>query len=111
MNHWDNSYESVITNESRVIIKLSSIFNIINNNVYAVNVLLFTLIGFIGNILILKAIDRIHPIKHFSYLFWSITLFPSIFLWTSGILKEPIIFFDWDYYFMVLETTIKEQKI
>ena len=93
MNHWDNSYESVITNESRVIIKLSSIFNIINNNVYAVNVLLFTLIGFIGNILILKAIDRIHPIKHFSYVFWSIMLFPSIFLWTSGILKEPIIFF------------------
>ena len=93
MNHWDNSYESVITNESRVVIKLSSIFNIINNNVYAVNVLLFTLIGFIGNILILKAIDRIHPMKHFSYLFWSIMLFPSIFLWTSGILKEPIIFF------------------
>ena len=93
MNHWDNSYESVITNESRVVIKLSSIFNIINNNVYAVNVLLFTLIGFIGNILILKAIDRIHPMKHFFYVFWSIMLFPSIFLWTSGILKEPIIFF------------------
>ena len=49
MNHWDNSYESVITNESRVVIKLCAIINLISMNNYMVNVIIFTMLSLYRN--------------------------------------------------------------
>ena len=91
MNHWDNSYESVITNESRVIIKICAIINLISLNNYVVNVIIFTMLGYIGIILTIRSLALLYPSKYITYLFWSIVLFPSIFIWSAGVLKEPLI--------------------
>ena len=91
MNHWDNSYESVITNESRVIIKICAIINLISLNNYVVNVIIFTMLGYIGIILTIRGLALLYPSKYVTYLFWSVVLFPSIFIWSAGVLKEPLI--------------------
>ena len=91
MNHWDNSYESVITNESRVVIKLCAIINLIGINNYVVNVIIFTMLSFVGIILTIRSLALLYPSKYIKHLFWVVVLFPSIFIWSAGILKEPLI--------------------
>ena len=91
MNHWDNSYESVITNESRVVIKLCAIINLISMNNYVVNVIIFTMLSFVGIILTIRSLALLYPSKYIKHLFWFVVLFPSIFIWSAGILKEPLI--------------------
>lgn len=64
MNHWDNSYESVTTNESRIVIKICAIVNLISFNNYSVNVITFTMMGYIGIILSIKSIASLFPSKY-----------------------------------------------
>ena len=90
MNHWDSSYNSVLMNESRIIIKINAILNVIGFNNYSFNLISFLLFGYLGIILIIKSIITQIKINNQRLLFWSIILFPSIIIWTSGILKEPI---------------------
>ncbi len=92
MNHWDSSYSSVLMNESRIIIKINAVLNVIGFNNYSFNVMSFILLGYLGIILIIKSIFTQIKLNNKRLLFWSIILFPSIMIWTSGILKEPITF-------------------
>ena len=92
MNHWETSYKTVLMNESRVIIRLNAVCNIIGFNHYSFNVISFLMIGYIGVVMIIKSLFSLIKIKKSRVLFWSIILFPSIVLWSSGILKEPITF-------------------
>jgi hypothetical protein len=47
--------------------------------------------AFVGEFLIFKSLIVKFKFKNPKILFWSLLLFPSIFLWSSGILKEPLI--------------------
>ena len=47
--------------------------------------------AFVGEFLIFKSLIVKFKFKNPKILFWSMLLFPSIFLWSSGILKEPLI--------------------
>jgi len=80
--------------ESRLLIRINAILNIIGFKSYGFNLISFIFIGFLGKILItrnlVKYYKRLNPI----ILFWGLILFPSIMLWSSGILKEPLIIFS-----------------
>ena len=91
MNNWDTSYKNSLMNESRLLIKINAILNIIGLKNYFFNSISFILMGFIGEILIFKSLIQKFNFKYPKVLFWSMVLFPSIFLWSSGILKEPLI--------------------
>lgn len=93
MNHWETSYKSVIMNESRLIIKINALFNLVGFNNYIFNAANFILIGYLGLIMIIKSFFNQIKMMNTRLLFWSCMLFPSIVLWTSGILKEPLTFF------------------
>lgn len=94
MNHWDSSYSNSFMNETRLLIKINAILNIIGFKSYVFNLISFILIGFIGKTLILKSIIKEFELKNLKILFWTIFLMPSILIWTSGILKEPLIIFS-----------------
>ena len=91
MNNWDTSYKNSLMNESRLLIKLNAILNIIGFKNYFFNSITFVLMGFVGEFLIFKSLLLKFNFKYPKILFWSMVLFPSIFLWSSGILKEPLI--------------------
>ena len=91
MNNWDTSYKNSLMNESRLLIKLNAILNIIGFKNYFFNSITFILMGFVGEFLIFKSLLLKFNFKYPKILFWSMVLFPSIFLWSSGILKEPLI--------------------
>jgi hypothetical protein len=91
MNNWDTSYKNSLMNESRLLIKINAILNIIGLKNYFFNSITFILMAFIGEFLIFKSLIVKFKFKNPKILFWSLLLFPSIFLWSSGILKEPLI--------------------
>ena len=91
MNNWDTSYKNSLMNESRLLIKINAILNIIGLKNYFFNSITFILMAFVGEFLIFKSLIVKFKFKNPKILFWSMLLFPSIFLWSSGILKEPLI--------------------
>jgi hypothetical protein len=91
MNNWDTSYKNSLMNESRLLIKINAILNIIGLKNYFFNSITFILMAFVGEFLIFKSLIVKFKFKNPKILFWSLLLFPSIFLWSSGILKEPLI--------------------
>ena len=94
MNHWDSSYNNSFMNETRLLIKTNAILNIIGLKSYVFNMISFILIGFTGKLLIIKSVLKEFNLKNSKILFWSIFLLPSLLIWTSGILKEPLIIFS-----------------
>ena len=107
MNNWDTSYKNSLMNESRLLIKINAILNLIGFKNYFFNSITFILMGFVGEVLIFKSLIKKFEFKYPKFLFWSIVLFPSIFLWSSGILKEPMIIFSFG---LILNSLIPKRK-
>ena len=107
MNNWDTSYKNSLMNESRLLIKINAILNIIGLKNYFFNSITFILMAFIGEFLIFKSLTVKFKFKNPKILFWSLLLFPSIFLWSSGILKEPLIILSFG---LILNSLIFKRK-
>ncbi len=105
MNHWDSSYTSSILNESRLVIRLNAIIGLISLNIYFIHALFFSFLSLIGFVFLVKTLKKIFPKENFRYVFWVLILFPSLLIFSSGILKEPLIIFGLGictYYFISL---------
>ena len=107
MNNWDTSYKNSLMNESRLLIKINAILNLIGFKNYFFNSIAFILMGFVGEFLIFKSLMTKFKFKYPKFLFWSIVLFPSVFLWSSGILKEPLIILSFG---LILNSLILKRK-
>ena len=93
MNHWDSSYSSTILNESRLVIRLNAIIGLVSFKIHFIHALFFSFLSLIGFVFIIKTLKKILPKENFRNTFWVLIIFPSILLFTSGILKEPLIIF------------------
>ena len=107
MNHWDSSYKSSVMNESRLIIKINALLNIIGFKSYVFNMLSFVLIGYLGKILIVKSLLKKFKLKYPKLLFWSFVLMPSLLIWSSGILKEPLLIFSFG---LIIHFLVSDRK-
>ena len=92
MNHWDSSYESIIMNESRLMIRLNALLNIIGFKQYSFNALFFIFTSFLGIVITLQSLGKLIKSSSRTLLFWSVFIFPSLLIWNAGILKEPFVF-------------------
>jgi len=80
-----------IVNDSRNIIRLHSVIQFISFGspyVHALFMSFFALIGLKNLLISFEKFSIVKPI----YIFGALLLFPSILFWTSGVLKEPILF-------------------
>ncbi len=90
MNSWDNGYDSTLYNNSHFIIRLNALLMFFSHEHYGVHVIFFCFISLVGMTYIYKAFlpflqDRT------KLLFAAVFLFPSVILWSSGILKEALV--------------------
>lgn len=92
MNSWDNAYESTLYNNSHFIIRLNAFFLLFSQGHYAVHVIFMCFIALIGLTYIYKAFVPFLQDKS-KILFVAVFLFPSVILWSSGILKEGLVWF------------------
>lgn len=92
MKAWKSNYKNLNLKEAHRVIKINAILNLFGRGNFFFNSLIFCFIGFIGIVLVLKSVEELFSKKYFKYSFLIIILFPSILFWSSGILKEPLIF-------------------
>jgi hypothetical protein len=90
MTSWDNEYGSSLYNNSHFIIRLNALFMLFSLGHYGVHVIFMCFIAFIGLTYIYKAFIPFLQDKS-KWLFASVFLFPSVILWSSGILKEGFV--------------------
>jgi hypothetical protein len=92
MKAWKSNYKNLNLKEAHRVIKINAILNLFGRGNIFFNSLIFCFIGFIGIVLVLKSVEELFSKKYFKYSFLIIILIPSILFWSSGILKEPLIF-------------------
>jgi hypothetical protein len=109
LNSWDNGYDSILYNNSHFIIRLNAFFLLFSQGHYGVHVIFMCFISLVGLTYIYKAFIPFLQERR-KELFAAIFLFPSVILWSSGILKEGLIWFGLGlsiYYFFQTVNTSK----
>ena len=81
-----------LLNDSRNIVRLNAFLNFFSFGNYFLQSFYFTIIGFYGQLLIYKSLRKIFPHIAKLLLLSVCILTPSITIWSSGILKEVILF-------------------
>jgi len=91
MDNWFKVYDPGWFNDTRTMIRLNAFIRLISFGVYHVHTIIFSFIAFSGLVLIYKACLRWFQQKEM-LLAVSLFLMPSMLCWTSGILKETVLF-------------------
>lgn len=110
MKSWINDHNSTFYNNSHFIIRLNALFMFFSGGHYGVHVIFMCFIAFTGLAYLYKFFYA-YLADTPKILFAAIFLFPSVLLWSSGILKEGLVFLGLGltlYYFRKLLT--KEGK-
>ena len=107
-NHWDRADFVPFRYENRLIIRINAALMPLTGGNFGLHLLFFIFIAFIGQYFLFKSIATFIP-KKISFLI--IFLFPSLLLWTSGILKEAIIIFIIGLWFYGLKMLIDKKYV
>lgn len=92
MKSWINDHDSNLYNNSHFIIRLNALFMFLSGGHYAVHVIFMCFIALAGFSFLYKFFYPYLTSKP-KGLFAALFLFPSVLLWTSGILKECLVIF------------------
>ena len=107
-NHWDRADFVPFRYENRLIIRINAALMPLTGGNFGLHLLFFIFIAFIGQYFLFKSIATFIP-KKISFLI--IFLFPSLLLWTSGILKEAIVIFIIGLWFYGLKMLIDKKYV
>lgn len=89
--HWYKVYDSQIFNNNRTLIRLNVLFRFVSLGAYHIHSLLMCFLSLIGLTALLKAFQP--HVQHLEkWAFVGIFLLPSTLLWSSGVLKESLLF-------------------
>lgn len=92
LNHWYKHYTDHTYNDSRIIIRFNAIARLFSAGNYHVHTVFMSFISFTGLLYLYKAFAPFINKKKKLFAYF-IFLSPSILLWSSGVLKEGILFF------------------
>ena len=91
MNHWNHHAESQIFSDHHVIIRINALLMLFTMGWYPLHVLFFCILSFIGLMGIYHFFEPM--VKNKTLLKLGVFCSPSVLIWSSGILKETIVFF------------------
>ncbi len=91
-NNWETHNESLLFGSNRFIIRVNMLLSLFSLNSYGVHAVVFSFLAFIGLFWIFRFFYRQLPERKW-LVFLSVFAFPSIVFWSSGILKESLVFF------------------
>ncbi len=90
--YWFRPYHYGDFNDNQLIIRLNMLLLPISAGNYFIHLLWFTFLGFVGLWLIVKRFFENFEITP-NYLGLILFLIPNVFVWKSGVLKEPVLLF------------------
>lgn len=91
IENWDRPYGYMNFNDNRTLIRVNALIGLISFGNYHVHSVLMNLISFSGLYLLFKAFESQVNWKKYAQL-TLLFLFPGILFWSSGVLKESIMF-------------------
>ncbi len=92
LKYWSSGSVDFIIHEKKIVILINLLLSFISfNNIY-IHALFFAFIGFVGQVALYKFMRRQSKVNRLLMLF-SCFLLPTFVIWSSGILKEPLILF------------------
>lgn len=106
--HWDVGAQSLI-NDNKNILRVHSLLHFISFNSAVIHAFFCCLIGLIGVKQLYIAIQPMVKVRK-EIVFWSLLLLPSLFFWTSSILKEPFMLLGLGLFFRGLFMDEKMRK-
>ncbi len=92
MNNWFRVYDSNIFSDSHLIIRFNAFVMLFSFGVYHVHTVVVCFLSFIGITALYKFLIEYMP-KAKLGLYLALYLIPSVVFWSSGVLKEGLIFF------------------
>jgi len=90
--NWESEKKGNQFRGNRLMIRLNALLSFIFGSNYYLHVLIFTLLSFLGILMIVKSINSSNKILN-SVALCVLTFSPSLLFWTSGVLKESILIF------------------
>jgi hypothetical protein len=91
-HNWETHNENSLFGNNRLIIKTNMLLNLISLNSYGAHAIIFSFLSFMGLFWIFRFFYRQLPERKW-LIFLAVFGFPSIVFWSSGILKESLVFF------------------
>ncbi len=92
MHCWTSSYSYGIAHDNPTIIRINVLVGLVSFGMYHVHTVFFSFMSFIGLVALFKSISNTIPQSFRTFAFSLFICFPSILLWSSGVLKEgPLI--------------------
>jgi len=92
MNNWYRQYESNIYNDSHIIIRFNAIVRLFSFGYFSVHTVFMSFIALAGQTALYKFFRKKVALKAF-WIFIAVFLIPSVIFWSSGVLKEGLLFF------------------
>jgi len=92
MNNWDRAYDSNVYNDSHTIIRFNAFVRLFSFGNFHIHSLFFSLLSMIGLVALYK-VFQVYFERLKTLLLMLLFFTPSVFLWTSGVLKESILIF------------------
>jgi hypothetical protein len=87
---WFKPYETTLYNDNRTIIRINAFIRLISFGYYPIHALIFSFLSFIGLISIYKTFTPLFQDKRLLLKICCFA-FPSILIWSSGVLKESLL--------------------
>jgi hypothetical protein len=92
MNNWYRKYETVTYNDSHTIIRINAVIRIFSFGFFQVHNLIFVILSFLGFFALFKTFSPYFKDKE-PWLYAAVFLIPSVVFWSSGAMKESVLFF------------------
>ncbi len=92
MCNWNRPFTVTMLNENRLLIRTHCLLAYITGGIYQLHNLFFCLLAFLGSWWLVKSFAAFLKSKRLLF-FVVILFFPSIMLWSSGLLKEGLLLF------------------
>ncbi|MGZ3898756.1 MAG: hypothetical protein ACXVNQ_00415 [Bacteroidia bacterium] len=110
-NNWDNGpVKDFLYNDNRVVIRIHSLLHFIAFGSYFVHALFSCFLSFIGLTFIYKTFKEYFIGKE-SWLFMALCLFPTLWLYTGGLLKEGLTLFFLGLLLHCIKNVIQKKKV
>lgn len=91
LNYWFRSYDHGISNDNRVVIRVNALLNLFTRGSYGLNLVVFLALSWLGSYWLFRLFMELSASKITSFI--AAFLLPSTVFWSSGILKEALLFF------------------
>ena len=91
MHYWFRPYDHGLRNDNRIVIRINAVLHILSFGNYFLHALIFIFLSFLGLFFLAKLFYDISESKIKAYV--AAFLIPSVFFWSSGVLKEALLIF------------------